>query len=149
MMGILGSATKVQLVLAGICLFGALWWVLEAARLFLRYRSATAEVVDRTYTDQQQQRNRADHPWDRIINLSPHSLRHAVADIIRVRYTVAGREYQQVITTGRLRGVAASRNRTVWYDPDDPGRILQNGPVSSLRCSLAALIFAGMILDLI
>ena len=148
-MSVLSTPVAIQAGLAGICIAGALWWVIEGVRLFLRYRRVVAEVTDRTYSDAQQQLDRRAHPWDRLRNLDPHSLKATIPDLLRVRYSVDGKSYEQGIRTARLRGQPSSPTRVVWYDPDDPTQILRNGPGSSFWCAAGALILAGIILDVL
>lgn len=134
----------VRLAACALCLFGALWWGVEGVTLFLKWRPVTGEVIGRSYSDAQQLADRADHPWDRVTNLDPHSIKATVTDILRVRYVVDGRVYEQDVRTGHLRGERADSSPLLWYDPQDPSRLLRNGPGLSFGCAAAALFAAAL-----
>ena len=125
-----------------VCLALAAWWTIEGLRLFLRYRPVTGIVVEHTYTDAQQMRDRAAHPLDRLAAWDPHAIKATVSDTLRVRYKVNGRDYEQLLRSGHLRGESADSVRNLWYDPSDPSRVLRNGPGNSFACAAAVLFLA-------
>ena len=127
------------------CVMLAAWWIVEGLRLFLRYRPVTGILVDHSYTDAQKVRDRTAHPMDRLAAWDPHAIKATVSDTLRVRYKVDGRDYEQVIRSGHMRGVSADSVRTLWYDPGDPSRVLRNGPGNSFAGAAAVLFFALLI----
>ena len=124
------------------CLALAVWWAVEGIRLFSRYRLVAGVVVDHSYTDAQQMQDRATHPMDRLAAWDPRAIKATVSDTLRVRYTVDGRDYEQLVRSGHLRGERADSVRSLWYDPSDPSRLLRNGPGNSFACAAMALFVA-------
>jgi hypothetical protein len=67
---------------------------------------------------------------------------------IRVRYTVADREYFKDLQTVVRRGERPEPTLTLWYDPSDPARATDKG-ISWLGLAFGFALLAGLVTGLI